>query len=122
VSADGTQVAFDRSGQVWVMRIDGSAQRMVTSDGFDPSWSPDRTRLAFARSTPSAARGMAPDVFVIRADGTGELNLTAGDQGVEVGVDWSPDGKQDRLRRRRDDYRDEPRRSRQAGVEAGRVP
>src|SRR3954466_1470544 len=51
-SADGAQIAFARSGAIWVMNADGSGTHRVTSgtEDSDPTWSPGGTRIAFVRS------------------------------------------------------------------------
>jgi Tol biopolymer transport system component len=55
------------------MAPDGSGQTRLTNETADfvPDWSPDGTRIAFMRSIDGAA-----DIFVMRADGTGQANLT----------------------------------------------
>ena len=45
------------------------------------SWSPDGRRIAYRTND---------GIHVVRADGTGVVNLVDGDTG---GVDWSPDGQ-----------------------------
>jgi hypothetical protein len=53
------------------MNADGSNPIRVTTDRVDrdadPAWSPEGTRIAFARDG---------DIYVINADGSGETNLT----------------------------------------------
>ena len=56
------------------MSADGSAETRITNDpDFDhePAWSPDGTRIAFARIT-----GGNYEVYVMNADGTGQTNIT----------------------------------------------
>src|SRR5262245_10794783 len=56
-SPDGKQIAFasDRtnSWEIYVMNIDGTDQRQVTSYGIneEPHWSPDGTKIAYVSTT-----------------------------------------------------------------------
>jgi Tol biopolymer transport system component len=72
----------------WVRRVAaaGGGDRRLAK-GRLPTWSPDGARIAFARG---------PDVFTMRADGTGERRIAAApaadrDNQV-VGLTFSPDG------------------------------
>jgi hypothetical protein len=82
-----------------VMNANGTGQTNLTNDPSsnpfddrDPSWSPDGTKIAFAR----AAEGHM-NIFVMNADASGAVNLTPGpdttgqaNSGIEP--TWSPDG------------------------------
>jgi Tol biopolymer transport system component len=59
----------------------------VLGQGTDPAWSPDGTRLAFARVTGGTAH-----VFVANADGTNAQQITEG-PADDVEPAWSPDGR-----------------------------
>jgi TolB protein len=100
-SPDGARVAFasardhpptergETSTELYLMNADGGDQRRLTrnlTDDFDPTWSPDGTRLAFARSVPGGW-----DLFVMNADGSGQRPLVV-TPAAEVGPAWSPDG------------------------------
>lgn len=63
---------------------DGRDSRTV-GVGFDPSWSPDGSRIAFTTLGPTGG------VFVENADGTGRKQVYLGD-GARSPV-WSPDGQ-----------------------------
>jgi TolB protein len=70
---------------VYVVNADGTGLRRLTTnpgDDFDPSWSPDRTRIAFR-----SERSGEPEIWVMTADGTEQRRLTAG-----FSPAWSPDG------------------------------
>lgn len=55
---------------------------------FSPAWSPDRTRIAFARNL----GGSEYDVFVMKADGTDVARLTRS-PGPDERPAWLPDGR-----------------------------
>lgn len=60
-----------------------------------PAWSPDGTRIGFERAPRNGLEAPDPagpaDIYVIRADGTGERRLTS-DPAHDEGLAWSPDG------------------------------
>jgi len=100
VSLDGSMVAYtddDENGdaQVFVMDIDGSDARQLTSgqggvsvdDHTGPFWSPDRSMIAYARDTSDGT-----ELFVVRVS-TGESTMvTQEPQGVVGPGGWAPDG------------------------------
>jgi TolB protein len=66
-SPDGTQLAFLKGGQLWVMRADGSAKRRLTTRAASgPSWAPDGKSIAFASLSCSGG----PGVYRIAVTGT----------------------------------------------------
>jgi len=66
-SPDGTQLAFLKAGQLWVMRADGSAKRRLTTRAAaGPSWAPDGKSIAFASLSCSGG----PGVYRIAVIGT----------------------------------------------------
>ncbi len=73
-------VAFVQDGQLWVMRVGGSARQVTTAGGTAPSWSPDGRQLAFARDS---------GIWTARADGSGQRRLA---RGSGTSPAWSPDG------------------------------
>lgn len=97
-SPDGTRLAFVRSfpaegrSRIQVLVVETGRLRKVTDPGpgtldASPSWSPDGTRIAFSR----ARLGAPPDLYSVRADGSGLRRLTRTDA-LETAPDWSPDG------------------------------
>jgi TolB protein len=96
-SPDGTQILFDRGTDVgfdiFVMDTDGRNVRRLTSTGtdYDPSWSPDGTRIAFTRQEIVNNRATS-DIFLMNADGSDVRRLTDDGTGTSLHPEWSPDG------------------------------
>jgi len=89
-TCEGTHIAFGAFGgdtgneDIWVVRDDGSGLHRLTNDPayeYSPAWSPDGSRIAFARNG---------DVWVMHADGSGAHRLTSG-PGRDGQVTWSRD-------------------------------
>lgn len=78
-SPDGSRIAFvrfpsDSTAAIWIMNADGSSIVQLTSSSeFSnyPSWSPDGSRIFFYGS-----RGGVYDVYSMKPDGTGLIDLT----------------------------------------------
>ena len=92
ISPDGSKVAYvsDSSSQynIYLMNIDGSNVKQLTTDGssFYPAWSPDGLKLAYASPT---------EIWTMNADGTNKtkLNITlTGSLSSLAAPCWSPDG------------------------------
>src|SRR3989442_3668925 len=90
----GNRIAFESDRyleyfpDVYVMNEDGSGvtRLTITSAAFDesPAWSPSCDRIAFTRVS---------RVYVMNADGTGQILLTNA-TGNDYSPAWSPDGSQ----------------------------
>jgi Tol biopolymer transport system component len=70
-------------GHLYIIHADGSGLYRLT-DGLDPAWSPDGTRIAFSRWRNPWG------VYLMAQDGSGEERLVDNVQTKEV--TWSPDG------------------------------
>jgi Tol biopolymer transport system component len=101
VSADGQHVVFqsfrDEGWNIFSMNADGSNQVDLTKTkqadniiNFEPTWSPDGTKVAFMRQTPTA--GEEQDIWVMDANGTNPVNLTHTAGVSETSPEFSPDG------------------------------
>jgi len=94
-SPDGERIAFRSSregGGIFVMGRTGEAVRRVTREGFNPSWSPDSTRLVYSTESvglnPLNWDGRA-GIWVVEVD-TGEIHELRESDGVQPS--WSPGG------------------------------
>jgi Tol biopolymer transport system component len=93
-SSDGAKLVWMHGdGQVWVHDFETGRQRMVVNirGGVDSEvvWSPDGSKLAYSKATPE---GKEADIYVMKADGTNQNNLTNTPSVEEWEVTWSPDG------------------------------
>jgi Tol biopolymer transport system component len=71
--------------EVFVVNADGSQQRRLTRNNVEdtlPAWSPDHTRIAFARG-----KGRSSSIWVMSASGTRQHRLALGTH-----PSWSPSG------------------------------
>ena len=108
-SPDGTQIAFSRNGNLWVMRVSSGPQpavsdlRQLTSDPQEciwaTAWSPDGQEIAFdaQRGDPTGTASyndpQTSEIYLINADGSNPRKLTD-NHVIDAGPGWSPDGKQ----------------------------
>ena len=91
VSPDGTRVAFDMLGDIYVMPITGGTPTRIgegLSYDQQPRWSPDGTRIAFVSD-----RGGGDNIWIMRADGSDKKQLTKEDFRLLNQPSWSPDGR-----------------------------
>jgi Tol biopolymer transport system component len=103
-SPDGNYIAFMSTRRhfsvdygetnIYVMRSDGLGIREVWGDTCStyPSWSPDGTKLVFARTGNGSCYSSSGGIAVVNLDGTGFTQLTSGDSNHDSFPVWSPDG------------------------------
>jgi Tol biopolymer transport system component len=98
IAFDGQAPGGTDEGGIYTMTAGGGDVRRVT-DGQDhsPEWSPDGTRIAFARGGYAEATDNDPsppyanrNIWVASSDGSGLRQVTDGRWHVSAG--WSPDG------------------------------
>ena len=93
-SPDGEHIAFvsDRDGHgIYLMGSMGSSVRRVTEFGYNPTWSPDGTRIAFAEEPifEPRNRNVTSPLWIVDVE-SGETRKVA--EGDAVQPSWSPDG------------------------------
>jgi sugar lactone lactonase YvrE len=95
LSPDRSRVVFSTTGadlggnDLYLVDTDGSGGNWVTTDGQgafvgSQAWSPDGSRIVFWKTTDG-------EIYVINADGSGEVRLTFGGA-WNTSPAWSPDG------------------------------
>jgi len=98
---NGDWLAFTASknnnSDIYILDVDAAlqgggstaTQRLTTDPAtdFDPTWSPDGTRIAFR-----SQRGGNDEIYVMNSDGSCQVNLT-NDPADDWSPAWSPDGK-----------------------------
>lgn len=95
LSPDGTQLAFEKDGAIFLANADGTGIAKLTDSGTGPAFSPDGSKIAFSAYSIETNDN---EIFVINKDGTGLSNLTgpmstASSHNHNIFPSWSPDGK-----------------------------
>jgi TolB protein len=92
-SGDGKRIVFTRSTArgdgVWVMSAAGRGLRRLAAGGWDPSWAPDGSQVAFAADRDGVDND---DIFVSSVEGGPATNVTNAPDSSELDPSWSPDG------------------------------
>lgn len=95
-SPDGQFLAFPGDGVgIHVLDVRTGASQKLTGGSldYDAVWSPDGTRIAFARTEPSVEPRPNAQIWVMNVDGTGAHQLTDETFAHEATQPaWSPDG------------------------------
>jgi dipeptidyl aminopeptidase/acylaminoacyl peptidase len=86
-SPDGTQIAFERDGEIFVIGAAGGTPVNLTNHpalDTSPAWSPDGSRIAFASDRDGQA-----ELYLMNSDGSGPVRVTQG-VGFVGRTAWSP--------------------------------
>jgi TolB protein len=99
-SPDGTTIVFnsDRAGsanQLFVVNADGTNIRQRTSVGTSrkAAWSPKGDMIAFEGTRDVASGGMGAGIYVMSADGGGQMVVSSGAV-MDMSPSWSHDGRE----------------------------
>ncbi|HEY5459728.1 MAG TPA: amidohydrolase family protein [Sphingomicrobium sp.] len=90
VSPDGSEIAFDLLGDLYVIPIQGGEARALTSGNawdMQPRYSPNGQEIAF-----TSDRGGGDNIWTIRRDGSSARQITKEDFRLLNQADWTPDG------------------------------
>lgn len=95
-SPDGSKIAFEMMrtmvrNEIFLVDVDKGGFIQITKDvaGVNPAWSPDSKFITF-NDSPDLFE--SSDIFIIKSNGTGLVNLTNSDQSDDVAPSWSADG------------------------------
>lgn len=95
----------DGESEIYSMNVDGSDVSRLTDDDArlsQPVWSPDGNRIAFVRRRGVEYR----EIFVMKADGSGQVRVMTNYQSLDIEPAWSPDGSKIAFTSSRDSYYD----------------
>jgi len=98
-SPDTRSIAFHSGSDIYTIDVASGPVTPVANDGSWPTWSPDGTRLAYARTT----GGNPPDIWVIDLANGARQQVTTW-SGSDTHPDWSHDGDKIAYRSTRDDH------------------
>jgi Tol biopolymer transport system component len=98
-SPDGSQLAFVRLENIWIVNADGSDPHALTHSGpafgnYHPAWSPDGSTIAYWRGSINSPDGGPADaeIYTMPVNGGTPARLTR-DDAASIEPAWSPDGK-----------------------------
>jgi Tol biopolymer transport system component/erythromycin esterase-like protein len=109
IDIDSGRIVFSsyREGEseIFTMLLDGTGVVRLTNDPErlnQPIWSPDGNRIAYVRRH----SGKYLEIFVMNADGSGQVRVSSTERALEFEPSWSPDGSRIAFVSSRDSYFD----------------
>jgi Tol biopolymer transport system component len=84
LAATAHPIAYERFEGVATIRPDGSGDRVIVRHADAPTWSPDRSRIAFV---------LKNAIWTARADGSDRRRVLTVAHGLPFDPAWSPDGE-----------------------------
>ena len=88
---DGRQIAYSREGDIRVIGVDGSGDRVFARRGWHPAWSPDGRSLVFVGNSGGISTA-PPSLELVNVDGSNRRTLFS-NGGYASFPKWSPDGQ-----------------------------
>jgi Tol biopolymer transport system component len=96
-SPDGTEIAFEHQGSMWVVHPDGTGLAMIRlaipggSGAGDFVWSPDGTKIVFLLGTRTGPNSFQEGIATANADGSNVQQVTIAPDGLfDHEPDWGP--------------------------------
>ena len=86
-SPDGSRMAFDKNGNIWMAKGDGTEQTRLTG-GRHPQWSPDGNKILYVQGSENNEV-----LCIINADGNSQTQITEPSLHYRACHSWCPDGK-----------------------------
>jgi Tol biopolymer transport system component len=74
-SPDGTKIAFQSDGQVWIMQADGSSPKQLCEDAKMPTWLGNE-KVIFIDFNPHRFTRDNGSIWIMNVDGSGKKQLT----------------------------------------------